>query len=404
MPEEVNLKNWRHTELKDMPDLTGTNTDHDLRIDGKVSGHSGLTTGIHGVAGTNVAAVGDITTHAGLTTGTHGVGGSTIASVGDISTHSGLTTGVHGVGLGTVAKVGDIATDANLSVAAQAAISASHTRSHSITSSSDHTSGATTTYLLKADANGLPTTATNTDGEVSGAVTHAGLTASTHGVGVSGFEDKGNKGAVSGYAPLDASQLVPVANLGTGATAAKYLRGDQTWQTISAGGGTTPISLEAEAAVLSITNPNVPMEKYSTAGTCTNVPWVELRADKQATTPNESGFWKGSVPSHLAGINVSFDIWFYCPSLNTNNVRFEILVKNRTIGNVVDAALVSVGNTGDVVVPGTALQLGKATINATTPFTSGYKYLLQLRRIAPAGTDLAEHCHILGIDMYATPS
>jgi len=44
----------------------------------------------------------------------------------DIATHAGLTTGVHGVGLGTVAKVGDIATDANLSAAAQAAITASH--------------------------------------------------------------------------------------------------------------------------------------------------------------------------------------------------------------------------------------------------------------------------------------
>jgi hypothetical protein len=39
-----------------------------------------------------------------------------------------------------------------------------------------------------------------------------------------------NKGAVSGYAPLDASSKVPTENLGgTGADNTKYLRGDQTW-------------------------------------------------------------------------------------------------------------------------------------------------------------------------------
>src|SRR4030042_6340309 len=60
---------------------------------------------------------------------------------------------------------------------------------------------------------------------------HAALTASTHGVSASGFEDKANKGAVSGYAPLDANQKVPTVNLGgDGADNTKYLRGDQTWQ------------------------------------------------------------------------------------------------------------------------------------------------------------------------------
>lgn len=49
----------------------------------------------------------------------------------------------------------------------------SHDRQHSITSTADHTSTATQGYLLKADANGLPIQATNTDGQVSGAVTAA---------------------------------------------------------------------------------------------------------------------------------------------------------------------------------------------------------------------------------------
>jgi hypothetical protein len=47
------------------------------------------------------------------------------------------------------------------------------------------------------------------------------------------YELLSHKGAASGYASLDAGALVPVAQLGTGAApSTKYLRGDQTWQTL----------------------------------------------------------------------------------------------------------------------------------------------------------------------------
>jgi len=45
-----------------------------------------------------------------------------------------------------------------------------HSRQHSIISTSDHASTATPDQILKADANGLPIDATNTDAEVSDAV------------------------------------------------------------------------------------------------------------------------------------------------------------------------------------------------------------------------------------------
>jgi hypothetical protein len=53
-----------------------------------------------------------------------------------------------------------------------------HARQHAITSTSDHTSTATSGQILKADANGLPVNATNTDAQVSAAVTasHAAVT------------------------------------------------------------------------------------------------------------------------------------------------------------------------------------------------------------------------------------
>ena len=52
------------------------------------------------------------------------------------------------------------------------------------------------------------------------------------------LEKVAKKGAVSGYAPLDANQKVPTVNLGgAGADNTKFLRGDQTWQAPAGGGG-----------------------------------------------------------------------------------------------------------------------------------------------------------------------
>lgn len=64
-----------------------------------------------------------------------------------------------------------ISSGTNSDAEVSAAVTASHTRSHSITGTSDHTSSATAGQMLKADANGLPVDATNTDAQVSGAVT-----------------------------------------------------------------------------------------------------------------------------------------------------------------------------------------------------------------------------------------
>lgn len=64
-----------------------------------------------------------------------------------------------------------------------------HNKQHSITSTLDHTSTATSERMLKADANGLPINATNTDAQVSSAVTasharsHALDSTSNHSIG-----------------------------------------------------------------------------------------------------------------------------------------------------------------------------------------------------------------------------
>jgi len=63
---------------------------------------------------------------------------------------------------------------------ANAAYALAHDRSHSITSTSDHTSTATSGQMLKADANGLPVDATNTDAAVAAAVTASHAAAHDH--------------------------------------------------------------------------------------------------------------------------------------------------------------------------------------------------------------------------------
>lgn len=60
------------------------------------------------------------------------------------------------------------ATNTDAEVAA--AVAANHTRLHAITSTSDHSSTATSGKMLKANANGLPVDATNTDAEVAAVV------------------------------------------------------------------------------------------------------------------------------------------------------------------------------------------------------------------------------------------
>ena len=82
-------------------------------------------------------------------------------------------------------------------------LGSAHAQLHSIISTSDHSSTATSGQMLKADANGLPIDATNTDAAVAGAVsashgvndvntssepsgataTHSALTTGVHGVG-----------------------------------------------------------------------------------------------------------------------------------------------------------------------------------------------------------------------------
>jgi hypothetical protein len=85
------------------------------------------------------------------------------------------------------------------------AISLKHTRSHAITATADHTSSATSGQMLKADANGLPVNATNTDAQVSAAVTASHAQSHIH--------DGGSAGDGSGTLAQNTSSKEPTGFL-----------------------------------------------------------------------------------------------------------------------------------------------------------------------------------------------
>ena len=206
--------------------------------------HRLATSNVHGLVFTGPGADGGL--DADKLDGLHA---SAFELTGAVAAHSALATGIHGVGAGTVAKVSDIAVDANLSVAAQDAITKRHSQGtdtalgtvgvknppidadkaiYRDSTASDTLVTSTWTQIktfLKtywdtlyeaigavATHAGLTTgihgVGGSTVASVANIATHAALAASVHGVSASGFEDKANKGAVSGYASLDASSLV----------------------------------------------------------------------------------------------------------------------------------------------------------------------------------------------------
>jgi hypothetical protein len=118
------------------------------------------------------------------------------------------------------------------------AVSKRHARQHAINTAADHTSAATPDRVLKADANGLPVNASNTDADVADAVTkkhsqntdtdlspaHKDATTGVHGVGASTVESA--SGAQSKVDAHAGGQAAGIHGSTSAATANKLMHRD----------------------------------------------------------------------------------------------------------------------------------------------------------------------------------
>ena len=132
------------------------------------------------------------------------------------------------------------------------AISLKHAIQHAITSTADHTSTATGGKMLKADANGLPVDATNTDTDVADAVSkkHSNTLDHTRSHALDGTSDHSIGGLTNTYlVKSDGTKLVPATNtdaqVSDAVTKAHSNASDHAAVTVSA-----PISLSGQAISL----------------------------------------------------------------------------------------------------------------------------------------------------------
>jgi hypothetical protein len=122
-----------------------------------------------------------------------------------------------------------------------------------------------------------------------------------------------NKGAASGYAPLDASSKVPTANLGSGtANATVFLRGDQSWATLtaSAAWGSITGTLSSQTDLQNVLNAKLGYDfigsnNITTLGTIVTGIWHGTSIDDTYIT--SAATWNGKLSSVTADSPLSGD-------------------------------------------------------------------------------------------------
>ena len=135
----------------------------------------------------------------------------------------------------------------------------------------------------------------DTDGSLK-TISESGVTNLT--TDLAATEKTANKGATSGYAPLNSSSLVPASNLGTGtASSSNYLRGDGTWTAtpsapVSSVAGKTGAVTLAEGDITNLTTDLAATEKtanknqpsgYAGLDSSTLVPYAEIPTGSAGT-------------------------------------------------------------------------------------------------------------------------
>ncbi len=136
-------------------------------------------------------------------------------------------------------------------------------------------------------------------------------TLNTTAVTTAGAEMTTNKGAASGYAPLNSSSLVPATNLGTGsASSSNYLRGDGTW--VTPNGGSSSLASDSDVTITSPGNNQV-LTYNSGAGkwenqTPTTAPVSSVFGRTGAVTATTGDYTAAQVTGALVNTNNLSDV------------------------------------------------------------------------------------------------
>ena len=148
-----------------------------------------------------------------------------------------------------------------------------------------------------------------------------------------------SKGAANGLAPLDANSKVPTVNLGgSGADNTKYLRGDQTWQAVTAKSLIATGKLSAPAA---------------TSGT------------------GETLLFKLAIPANKVVVGDTFRVWVYGNSSSTGTLIFRVRVgANGTTGD--NQAWISTTSAAQVANAWAGIDIVLTVRSATTVQASGH--------------------------------
>jgi hypothetical protein len=301
-------------------------------------------------------------------------------------------------------------------IAWNAASSASHARQHSITSTDDHTSSATSGQMLKANANGLPIDATNTDTAVAAAVTasHAAVTVAaapltlstqqltfnydTNDFGLSGnnlyIKDSGiDHGGLGGLGDDDHTQYLLASGTRscTGTFTLESWASPLSWKTIQAGTQEWQAGMFADASTW--------MLKDVTDG---NAPAINIAAGTQLVSfPGGIGYT--TVSQYVTGLTVTLIAdttggvldW----DIGQRNI-FKIIGNHNMTGSSVamyntgwhdGSGTIAVlrGLVGDLYVTGGGALTKAYTIHASAPYISsgtiGSAYGLYIDGMKPAG-------------------
>jgi hypothetical protein len=155
-----------------------------------------------------------------------------------------------------------------------------------------------------------------------------------------------SKGVANGLAPLDANSKVPTVNLGgAGADGTKYLRGDQTWATVTGGSPDPVATIDINDEFLSglLTTGNIGDLGWGFTGTAptyiasvANYPGIR-QLPTTATSGNISALWLGSAHNNDV---IQFND--YCDF--TYIVRLPDITSNTAFVGAMDAMGTAVGN------------------------------------------------------------